>query len=153
IGNTNMAISNHSSFALSRKHIDREDGGDSLPAYGERERDATTNRVPGAIFRVTLDHTHPLAFGIDGDYFSLKTSAQSFDYLERGWNVGTVQESGPVTGFAGHSASQNLENSLSFGVQQHGSGSVVYMVDNPLFRAFWENGKLLFVNALFFVNN
>jgi len=28
---------------------------------------------------------------------------------------------------------------------------VIYMVDNPLFRGFWETGKLLMVNALFFV--
>jgi len=26
------------------------------------------------------------------------------------------------------------------------------MVDNPLFRGFWENGKLFFANALFMVD-
>jgi hypothetical protein len=26
------------------------------------------------------------------------------------------------------------------------------MVDNPLFRSFWENGKLLLVNSVFFVD-
>jgi len=25
------------------------------------------------------------------------------------------------------------------------------MIDNPLFRGFWENGKLFFANALFMV--
>ncbi|MFC5048971.1 hypothetical protein [Aquimarina hainanensis] len=34
-----------------------------------------------------------------------------------------------------------------------GNGSIIYMVDNPLFRSFWENGKLFFVNAVFFTNN
>jgi hypothetical protein len=34
-----------------------------------------------------------------------------------------------------------------------GSGSVVYMVDNTLFRAFWENGKLFIANAVFFLNS
>ena len=29
---------------------------------------------------------------------------------------------------------------LVFGVEEMGSGSVAYMVDNPLFRAFGENG-------------
>jgi hypothetical protein len=33
-----------------------------------------------------------------------------------------------------------------------GSGSVVYLVDNPLFRGVWENGKLMVVNAIFMVN-
>jgi len=29
----------------------------------------------------------------------------------------------------------------------------VYIVDNTLFRSFWENGKLFFVNAVFMVNS
>ena len=28
---------------------------------------------------------------------------------------------------------------------------VVYLVDDPLFRSFWQNGKLLFSNAVFMV--
>ena len=35
--------------------------------------------------------------------------------------------------------------------QTIGRGSVIYMVDDPLFRSFWENGKLLFSNAVFIV--
>jgi hypothetical protein len=27
------------------------------------------------------------------------------------------------------------------------------LVDNPLFRAFWENGKMVFANAVFMVGN
>ncbi|MFN5361179.1 MAG: hypothetical protein ACK5CC_10655 [Bacteroidota bacterium] len=35
------------------------------------------------------------------------------------------------------------------GVQEFGAGQVVYLAENLLFRNFWENGKLLFVNAVF----
>jgi hypothetical protein len=42
---------------------------------------------------------------------------------------------------------------MVFGEERLGSGSIIYMVDDPLFRAFWENGKLFFVNAVFLVNN
>ena len=31
------------------------------------------------------------------------------------------------------------------------STDIAYMVDDPLFRGFWENGKFLFSNAVFFV--
>ncbi len=55
----------------------------------------------------------------------------------------------PVAGFAGCEAQKKMSKSLVFGVEKHGKGQVVYMVDNPLFRGFWENGKLFFVNALF----
>jgi hypothetical protein len=40
---------------------------------------------------------------------------------------------------------------LVFGVEEKGEGHVVYFVDNPLFRGFWENGKLLFGNAVWSV--
>jgi len=42
---------------------------------------------------------------------------------------------------------------LIFGEEEMGKGSFIYLVDNPLFRAFWENGKLFFVNSIFFVKN
>ena len=38
-----------------------------------------------------------------------------------------------------------------FGVENMGRGRVIYLADNPLFRAFWYNGKLLFGNAVFIV--
>jgi len=33
-----------------------------------------------------------------------------------------------------------------------GRGQVVYLIDNPLYRGFWEQGKLLFANAVFQVD-
>jgi hypothetical protein len=42
---------------------------------------------------------------------------------------------------------------MVFGVESMGRGNVVYLADNPLFRAFWRNGKLLFGNAVFIVGN
>jgi hypothetical protein len=32
-----------------------------------------------------------------------------------------------------------------------GRGEVIYLSDDVLFRSFWENGKLLFSNAVFMV--
>ncbi len=40
-----------------------------------------------------------------------------------------------VAGFAGSEATKTLKNSLVFGEERLGKGSVIYMVDNPLFRA------------------
>ena len=41
------------------------------------------------------------------------------------------------------------KGSLVAGVHNMGRGSVVYLVDNPLFRAFWKSGHRLFDNAVF----
>lgn len=154
IDNAVAALSGMDTFQISRKTTaDSSDEGeeDKLQLYEERNRVRAMSSTPGSIFKTTLDHTHPLAYGYKSDYYSLKTDAGAFSLIDSGWNVGTVRSGAHRSGFAGHLAKQNLENSLTFGVQSVGSGQVVYMADNPLFRGFWENGKLLMVNALFFV--
>jgi hypothetical protein len=50
-------------------------------------------------------------------------------------------------------AQEKLKNSLIWGVQEMGRGNVVYLANNPLFRGFWQNGKLLFGNAVFVLGN
>ncbi len=122
-----------------------------LKKYGNREREGLTNSIPGAIYRVELDKTHPLAFGLDSVYYTLKTDAAVYDYLKDGWNVGYFKKENYVTGFAGVNVKKKLFDSVVFGVQDMGRGSVIYLTDDPLFRSFWENGKLLFANAVFLV--
>jgi len=54
-------------------------------------------------------------------------------------------------GFAGSKALPFVEESLVFGTEEIGEGSVVYMVDNTLYRAFWQNGFRIFAIALCYV--
>jgi hypothetical protein len=122
-----------------------------LKKYANREREGLVNNIPGAIYRVQLDETHPLAFGLDTAYYTLKTDATVYQYLKDGWNVGYFKTGNYVTGFAGINVKQKLVDGLDFGVQEMGRGSVIYFMDDPLFRQFWENGKLLFSNAVFLV--
>jgi hypothetical protein len=85
-------------------------------------------------------------------YYTLKNNELRFGFLKNGWNVGYFKKDvKPVQGFAGYRANERLDNSLVFGVENKGTGQVIYMVDNPLFRSFWENGKMLFANAVFMV--
>ncbi len=123
-----------------------------LKIFANSEREAISSYNAGSIYRVTLDPTHPLAFGYEQEYFSLKTDADSYQYLKGGWNVGTIRsENALVSGFVGQQAQEKLANTLVFGVEEKGQGEIIYMVDNPLFRAFWHSGKLFFANAVFFV--
>ncbi|MCE2895898.1 MAG: M14 family metallopeptidase [Flammeovirgaceae bacterium] len=120
--------------------------------YGDAERKELTNSIFGAIYKVNLDKSHPLAFGLGDFYYSLRTSELHYAYLEKGWNVGLLKgKQKPLIGFAGVKINRQLENTLVFGVEDKGKGQVVYLVDNPLFRSFWENGKMLFSNAVFMV--
>jgi Zinc carboxypeptidase len=120
-----------------------------LDDYGSQDRRAISSYIPGAIFKVKLDVTHPLAYGLAPTYFSLKTGDMHFPALKNGWNVGTIGPDLMVQGFAGKKAKESMKNTVVFGSENKGAGSVIYLVDNPLFRAFWETGKLVMGNAVF----
>jgi hypothetical protein len=107
--------------------------------------------IPGAIFKVKVDNTHPLGYGLPNYYFSLKSGTMSYQPLKNAWNVGTLGKDLTYVGFVGTNAKEAMKNTFVFAVQDKGQGSVTYFVDNPLFRAFWENGKFLFSNAVFLV--
>jgi len=125
-----------------------------LNSFSDRQRNNLSQNAYGAIVRITLDNTHPLAFGYDEEYFSLKLSNRRYAFLPRGWNVGITQDSTAImSGFVGFKAKENFRESMVFGVENMGRGRVIYLADNPLFRAFWYNGKLLFGNAVFIVGN
>jgi hypothetical protein len=124
-----------------------------IKPYENRERESVLSNTPGAIYKVNLDNSHPLGFGFPNFYYTLKLDDQVYQYLNEGWNVGVVKKDNYVTGFVGAEAKKKTVDGLIFGVQELGSGSVVYLGDDPLFRSFWESGKLLFSNAVFMVGN
>ncbi|HMJ69311.1 MAG TPA: M14 family metallopeptidase [Cyclobacteriaceae bacterium] len=127
---------------------------DMLKKYGEAERRQISEAISGAIYKVTVDKSHPLAYGLRDSYYTLKTNELRYGYLDGGWNVGVIKGTAkPVQGFAGYKINKKISNSLVFGVEDKGQGSVTYIVDNPLFRTFWESGKMLFSNAVFMVGN
>ena len=125
---------------------------DSLKLYVDRERIAISDETPGSIYRVNIDASHPLGFGLTDGYYSLVQNAYNYDFLKDGWNVGYLKSDNYVAGFSGKNAKAKLKNTLLMGVQSLGRGIIVYLADDPLFRGFWYNGKLLFGNAVFMVN-
>lgn len=143
-----LSLFSQGDYALKEKSIEKKER--LLSSYAMGERDAIKEYITGAIFKTTLDLTHPLAFGYLKDYFTLKLGADAYEILNEG-TVAKLESSTPISGFAGSNTVEKMKNSLVFGVENQGRGTVIYMVDNPLFRGFWENGKLFFVNALFLV--
>jgi hypothetical protein len=65
--------------------------------------------------------------------------------------VGVIKKNGYYAGFSGRQARKELVDTFVLGEQDMGRGQVIYLGDNPLFRAFWQSGKLLFGNAVFLV--
>ncbi len=124
-----------------------------LEAYESADRRDISSQIPGAVFKAKVDHTHPLGFGLGEYYYTLKTDAVSYEHLVGAANVVYLEEDLTYFGFAGAKALEKQKNSVIFAVENRGGGTIVYLVDNPLFRSFWENGKFVFCNALFFAGN
>lgn len=144
-------------WGLKAKKEEEKEGDDSsyedIKRYGDRDRAVISDNIPGAIYKVDLDNTHPLAFGYPDYYFSLKQNAELYEFSKSGWNTGVIRKSRQVSGFVGSRAREKLQDGTVIGVQPMGRGNVIYFADDPLFRSFWENGKLLFVNAVFIAGN
>lgn len=154
LANALQIFSDNDSFSLKQKTQEQEDTNNELLPYNMRERQSTNDFIIGSIFKTTLDTSHPLAFGYKNTYNSLKLSADAYQFLDSGYNVGYINGTAQnISGFAGKNALKNQDNTMVFGEERLGKGSIIYMVDNPMFRSFWENGKLLLVNAIFYVNN
>jgi hypothetical protein len=160
IGASAAGFTTDQGYALKVKSVDESKEGDAEEVhehphikYNEQEREYIKQTITGAIFRCTVDHTNPLAFGYTGDYFTLKLSADGYDCFSDAANVVTLPEKPElIAGFAGCEALKNQPKTLVIGQENIGNGCIIYMIDNPLFRGFWENGKLFMANAIFLSN-
>ncbi|QLE02406.1 zinc carboxypeptidase [Galbibacter sp. BG1] len=153
IGNAVDVLDKDKAFGIEAKKQDEKEK-DSIKnpqSYALSSREYIKNLITGAIYKTKVDVTNPLAYGYGDTYFTLKLSGDGYAYLDSENAVYIEDEKAPIAGFAGSNAQKLQSNSLVFGTEDFGRGKVVYLVDNPIFRGFWENGKLFFVNALFMV--
>ena len=152
MGGAIKSIDGEKGFGIKLKKEEKDSTETSPTPHENWQRESIKNAITGAIFKAKVDNTHPLAYGYNQEYFTLKLGSDAYNYLENGNAVYLESNTKPVSGFAGSEAQKKIGKSLIFGVESYASGNVVYMVDNPLFRGFWENGKLFFANALFMLN-
>lgn len=156
LGSANQKIAGKPGFDLAYKtntgadSLKREEVAHTPDIFASEDRQAISEDIPGAIFSTVQDVTHPLTFGLGMPYFTLKTSPTAFAKLRRSGNAIWLADSPVHYGFAGYRAQQQMPSTLIAGRESRGAGQMVYLIDNPLFRSFWYDGKLLFANALFF---
>jgi hypothetical protein len=123
-----------------------------LAPYIEGERLAISGGAAGAIYKVDMDQTHPLGYGTGGKFYTLKNNSSKYAYLTDGVNAGKIISNDSYrTGYIGYKIKSTMGASLAIGAENIGRGEIVYFVDNPIFRGFWESGKLVLSNAIFMV--
>ena len=154
LGDANAALADRASYRLSEMSAPALSDTTGVPAtgYGAGPRAQIPTSTPGSIHRVELDASHPLAYGVEAPYFTLKRTKDAYALPSKNsWAAGALMTAPPVSGFMGRQAQRRVQGSVVFGTQKLGDGRVVYLVDNPLFRGFWYGGHVLFSNAVFLV--
>lgn len=126
-----------------------EDNSMNVKKYADRERNDLSDFIPGSIYKVELDNTHPLAYGFNEFYFTLKQDAENYELLKDDWNVGVIKKDNYVAGFVGYRLKKKLKDGVLIGVEDIDKGQFIFFADNPIFRMFWESGKQLLANAVF----
>ena len=121
--------------------------------YGNAERESLTSFIPGAIFKERLDNTHPIAYGYPDFYYTLKQDARVYATIKNGWNVGILPANAYTAGFVGSKLKSQLKQGVLIGEKHYGDGDIIIFNDDVLFRLFWQNGKMLFANAVFLAGN
>lgn len=128
---------NKDGYSLKNKKDQEKDSNEPMfRTYANREREAMKDQIPGAIYKVELDKTHPLGYGTNGIYYALVRDVYNYDFSKNLWNVGYLKDNNYVSGFVGSKAKEKMKNTLIFGVEEIGKGKIIYMADSPYFEDF-----------------
>ncbi len=159
-GNTLITIGNASEWAIDKKLVKEkltESEKDSSEVverkpYVDARENLGKESVGGAIFKVDLDITHPLAFGYHD--ISIPVYKNNSVWLTPSKNeyatVAKYSQNPHIDGFITQkNMEENLKPSASLIVSKLGVGRVVLFADNPNFRGSWYSTNRLFLNALF----
>jgi hypothetical protein len=144
------AFAGRDGYNLEAKEAPPRDSSSLKKPFITRQRDGLSDGIPGAIVQTKTDNTHPMAFGLGPVYYSLKTNADMYEIPTDADAPIWVAEQLQSYGFIGSRVKPMIKKSPVVTFQSIGEGSAVFFVDNPLFRSFWQQGKMLFANALFF---
>ncbi|NMC38375.1 MAG: zinc carboxypeptidase, partial [Bacteroidales bacterium] len=119
-----------------------------LRKFEDERRFLLSERSAGSIYRVKIDSSHPYGFGLGDEWFVMKKNS-SYPFLDKGSNIGYILENDPVAGFAGYKFRKQIKNTLVIGSEKIGKGEVIYITEDPFFRAFWKSGRVLLWNVIF----
>lgn len=119
-----------------------------LKKFGDERRYLLSERSAGSIYKVMIDTTNPFGFGLGKEWFIMKRN-QAIPFLASGNNIGYILDNKPVSGFAGYKFQKQIKNTLVIGSERIGKGEMIYIADDPYFRAFWKSGRALIWNVVF----
>ncbi len=164
-GNTLITTRQASEWAIKKNLVaeklieekkDEENKKKEYRAYVNFPEELGRESVGGAIFKVQLDLTHPLAFGYHHEEIPVyRNSTVWLAPSENAYStVARYPEDPHIDGFITEkNLNEFLKPSASMVVSKVGGGRAILFAENPNFRGSWYGTNKLFFNALFFGNH
>ncbi len=163
-GNTLVSIGSAAKWAIKKKVVTEtliEEEKDSTShvqrkPYVDAPENLGKESVGGAIFKVDLDTTHPLAFGYHDKQIPIyKNNSVWIAPSKNAYaTVAQYSKTPHIDGFiTKRNTEKYLKKSASLVVSKVGSGRAILFADNPNFRGSWYGTNRLFLNALFLGNH
>ena len=121
-------------------------------AYVDYEQKRAEQNVAGTIFEASYDRTHPLLFGYVGERMPVfRNSTRILDAGDNPFATPLRYTVQPLlSGFASEENVARIASTAVLRAERLGSGSVICIIDNPLFRGVWWGTRRLLSNAIYF---
>ena len=120
-------------------------------AYEDREDFNGKKRIPGSALNAKIDITHPLAFGLKPELYTLKFGSAALKPDPDLQTVGYYQKEEGSLLVAGYASEENLKHltgNTFAGVLPMGRGKIVFLLDNTQYRMFWRGPSRMMQNAV-----
>ncbi|MEZ5306939.1 MAG: M14 family zinc carboxypeptidase [Pyrinomonadaceae bacterium] len=105
-------------------------------------------RIPGSIFKATVNNDHYLALGVREEVPVLFRGNYHLTPTKTGANVAVYKPGGHLMGQVWDSTMKNLGGKLYMADVPLGRGHVVLFADDPTFRAYWNGLDRLFIGSI-----
>lgn len=154
-----ILIERSADWAVSSKLITlKRKSSDVVPitesSYENAENDQGVMVLGGAIFKAEGDLSHPLLYGYTDEIFPV--FRRSSNFYEPSSNIYSsplkYADAPRISGYSPPGAEKMAAGSTALSVHSRGSGKIIVIMDNPVFRGYWWGGNRILNNAIFFGN-
>jgi len=119
--------------------------------YGERRDYYGKKYIPGSALKTHLDTSHPLAFGMPKELYTLKFGVDALKPSADLQTVGYYDNNAEDLLIAGYASDESLDvlaGNTFAAVQQMGQGKIVFLLENTQYRMFWVGPARMMQNAV-----
>ncbi|MFB0906933.1 MAG: zinc carboxypeptidase, partial [Spirosomataceae bacterium] len=159
-GGTLITFKSATEWAIKNKLVDeklREEKTDSSRtkprmSYEYANNVAGAKRTGGAIFKTTLDLSHPIGYGFTRNTLPVYRNDNTVVEPTIGAANSPLMYTGNpwICGYVHPESLARISSSAAVNVASVGQGRVILFAQNPNFRATWYGTNKLFLNALLF---